>query len=282
MIAKIFDGHLVAKHIKNKILSIVQKRIKLGKLIPGLATILVGNNPASIIYIKHKREVCQEVGFFSLCYNLPSTISTIELITIIKKLNKNKKIHGILIQLPLPNNIKFSTLQYINHKKDVDGFHPYNIGRLCQNNPTLSPCTPLAVITLLKYYNINVSGLHAVIINSSNIVGKPMFFELLNIGCTVTIINKCTNNLKYYVNHADLLIVAIGKPNFIPGSWIKLGAIIIDIGINKLTNGKLVGDIDYKNSLTRASYITPVPGGIGPITVAILMKNTLQAAISLD
>ncbi|MCV2518821.1 MAG: bifunctional methylenetetrahydrofolate dehydrogenase/methenyltetrahydrofolate cyclohydrolase FolD [Candidatus Lightella neohaematopini] len=282
MTTKIFDGHLVAKYIKNKISLTVQKRIKLRKSIPGLATILVGNNPASIIYIKHKREVCQEVGFFSLCYNLPSTISTIELVTIIKKLNKNKKIHGILIQLPLPNTIKFSTLQYINHKKDVDGFHPYNIGRLCQNNSILSPCTPLAVITLLKYYNINVSGLHAVIINSSNIVGRPMFFELLNIGCTVTIINKYTNNLKYYVNHADLLIVAIGKPNFIPGSWIKLGAIIIDIGINRLTNGKLVGDIDYKNSIGRASYITPVPGGIGPITVAILMKNTLQAATLLD
>ncbi|MCV2525222.1 MAG: bifunctional methylenetetrahydrofolate dehydrogenase/methenyltetrahydrofolate cyclohydrolase FolD [Candidatus Lightella neohaematopini] len=281
MIAKVFDGHLVAKHIKNKILSIVKKRVKLGKLIPGLATILVGNNPASIIYIKHKREVCQEVGFFSLCYNLPNSVSTLELVTIIKKLNKNKKIHGILIQLPLPSNIKFSILQHINHKKDVDGFHPYNIGRLCQNNPILSPCTPLAVITLLKYYNINVSGLHAVVINSSNIVGRPMFFELLNIGCTVTVTNKHTNNLKYYVNHADLLIVAIGKPNFIPGSWIKLGAIIIDIGINKL-NGKLVGDIDYKNSLNRASYITPVPGGIGPITVAILMKNTLQAATLLD
>ncbi|MCV2508642.1 MAG: bifunctional methylenetetrahydrofolate dehydrogenase/methenyltetrahydrofolate cyclohydrolase, partial [Candidatus Lightella neohaematopini] len=247
MIAKIFDGHLVAKHIKNKILLTVQKRIKLGKSIPGLATILVGSNPASVIYIKHKREVCQEVGFFSLCYNLPNTVSKIELITIIKKLNKNKKIHGILIQLPLPNSIEFSTLQYINHKKDVDGFHPYNIGRLCQSNPTLSPCTPLAVVTLLKYYNIDVSGLHAVIINSSNIVGRPMFFELLNIGCTVTVINKYTNNLKYYVNHADLLVIAIGKPNFIPSSWIKLGAIIIDIGINKLTNGKLVGDINYKD-----------------------------------
>ncbi|MCV2528429.1 MAG: bifunctional methylenetetrahydrofolate dehydrogenase/methenyltetrahydrofolate cyclohydrolase FolD [Candidatus Lightella neohaematopini] len=282
MMTEVFNGHLVAKHIKNKILSIVQKRIKLGKSIPGLATILVGNNPASVVYIKRKREVCQEVGFFSLCYNLPSTISKIELINIIKKLNKNKKIHGILVQLPLPNNIKFNILQHINYKKDVDGFHPYNIGRLCQNNPIFSPCTPLAVIALLKYYNINVSGLHAVIINSSNIVGRPMFFKLLNIGCTVTIINKNTSNLQYYVNHADLLIVAIGKPNFIPGSWIKLGAIIIDIGINRLTNGKLVGDVDYINSLNRASYITPVPGGIGPITVAVLMQNTLNAATLLD
>uniref|UniRef100_A0A1B0C126 C-1-tetrahydrofolate synthase, cytoplasmic n=1 Tax=Glossina palpalis gambiensis TaxID=67801 RepID=A0A1B0C126_9MUSC len=209
--------------------------------------------------------------------HISENISEIDLIKLIKKLNKNNLIDGILVQLPLPKKLNsFYILEKISPKKDVDGFHPYNIGRLCQRHPKIRSCTPKGVITLLKYYQINLLGLHAVVVGASNIVGRPMSLELLLLGCTVTVIHRFTVDLKKYIQSAELLIVAIGKAEFIPGSWIKPGAIIIDIGINRLNNGQIVGDVKYGDAVKVASYITPVPGGIGPMTIAMLLENTMQ------
>ncbi len=278
MIAKIMDGIAISNSIKKKIFSKVKHRIKKGKRVPGLAIILIGDNPASKIYVKNKLKFCDEVNFFYKCYHLPFDTHEYELLELIKKLNVDKKIDGIIIQLPIPKNFnKVKILECIVPHKDVDGFHPYNIGRLCQRYPLLRPCTPYGIITLLKWYNIDTYGLNAVIIGASNIVGRPMCLELLLAGCTVTITHRFTKNLNKYINKADLLIVAVGKAGFISGNQIKSGSIIIDVGINPLKDGKVIGDIDFLSVLTRASYITPVPGGVGPITVAMLMKNTLKA-----
>ncbi|UAJ65760.1 bifunctional methylenetetrahydrofolate dehydrogenase/methenyltetrahydrofolate cyclohydrolase FolD [Candidatus Schneideria nysicola] len=278
MIAKIIDGNLIAEKIQNKIAKQVDKRIRLNKRRPGLAVILVGDAPSSKIYVSKKRKVCDMVGFFSLYFKFPETIQKMELLNVIDKLNNDIRIDGILVQLPLPKNINtISILESIAPHKDVDGFHPYNIGRLCKRAPLLRPCTPKGILTLLKEYKINTFGLDAVIVGASNIVGIPMNIELLLQGCTVTLTHRFTRNLQYHINNADLLIVAVGQAYFIPGHWIKPGAIVIDVGINRLENGKIVGDVDFFTALKRASYITPVPGGVGPITVATLMQNTLQA-----
>ncbi|MBK4775868.1 bifunctional methylenetetrahydrofolate dehydrogenase/methenyltetrahydrofolate cyclohydrolase FolD [Candidatus Pantoea edessiphila] len=277
MIAKIIDGKIVAQKLKFEITEKIKKRLKIGRRIPSLAIILIGDNPASKIYVINKRRVCKEVGLLSFLYDLPATTSEHELLKLIDNLNKDNNIDGILVQLPLPRNINyFNILDRIKPDKDVDGFHPYNIGRLCQRIPKLSPCTPHGVIALLKHYNINTYGLNAVIIGASNIVGRPMSMELLLVGCTTTVTHRFTKNLYQHVKNADLLIVAVGKPNFIPGYWVQPGAIVIDVGINRLNNGKLVGDVDFETAYQRASFITPVPGGVGPMTVAMLMKNTLQ------
>ncbi|WMY95446.1 MAG: bifunctional methylenetetrahydrofolate dehydrogenase/methenyltetrahydrofolate cyclohydrolase FolD [Arsenophonus sp.] len=277
MTAKIFDGKMVSKIIRREIAEKVKLRVLLGKRVPGLAVILVGNDPASQIYVKNKCRICEEVGFISFCYHLPKKIHENELIKLIDQLNNNKKIDGILVQLPLPKNIdSINILECIHPNKDVDGFHPYNIGRLCQRAPLLRPCTPRGIITLLERYEINIKGLNAVIVGASNIVGRPMNLELLLAGCTTTVTHRFTTNLHHHIKQADLLIAVIGSPNFIPGEWIKPGAIVMDVGINKLKNGKLTGDICYKEARKRASWITPVPGGVGPMTVATLMQNTLQ------
>ncbi|MCR3754853.1 MAG: bifunctional 5,10-methylene-tetrahydrofolate dehydrogenase/ 5,10-methylene-tetrahydrofolate cyclohydrolase [Candidatus Westeberhardia cardiocondylae] len=238
----------------------------------------MGNNPASKLYIYNKQKVCKNIGLILYTYNFSKHILETHLLKLINKLNHNEKIDGILIQLPLPKNINhINIFNTISPEKDVDGFHPYNIGRLFYKNPSLPPCTSKGIMTLLKKYHIQTSGLHAVIVGSSNIVGKPIGMELLLQGCTVTITNKHTKNLKKHIKHADLLIVAIGKAKFIPGHWIKLGSIVIDVGINYLKNGQIVGDVEYKSALYRASYITPVPGGVGPMTVISLIQNTIQA-----
>ncbi|WMY96550.1 MAG: bifunctional methylenetetrahydrofolate dehydrogenase/methenyltetrahydrofolate cyclohydrolase FolD [Arsenophonus sp.] len=277
MTAKIFDGKMISKIIRREITEKVKLRVLLGKRVPGLAVILVGNDPASQIYVKNKCRICEEVGFISFCYHLPKKIHEDELIKLINQLNNDKKIDGILVQLPLPKNIdSIKILECIHPNKDVDGFHPYNIGRLCQRAPRLRPCTPLGIITLLERYKINITGLNAVIVGASNIVGRPMNLELLLAGCTTTVTHRFTTNLHHHIKQADLLIAVIGNPNFIPGEWIKPGAIVMDVGINKLKNGKLTGDICYKEASKRAGWITPVPGGVGPMTVAILMQNTLQ------
>ncbi|AKC60472.1 bifunctional methylenetetrahydrofolate dehydrogenase/methenyltetrahydrofolate cyclohydrolase FolD [Blochmannia endosymbiont of Camponotus (Colobopsis) obliquus] len=278
MKTKIINGTQIATKIKKQIAARIKTKLQAKKRAPGLAMILIGENPSSKIYINNKRKACEEVGITSFCHNLPISTNEIELIKLIDTLNVDRNVDGILIQLPLPNHInKINILEKITPNKDVDGFHPYNIGRLCQRAPTLRPCTPQGIIKLLEIYHIKTLFLHAVIIGASNIVGRPMVLELLLAGCTVSITHRFTNNLPNFVKHADLLIVAVGKANFVPGYWIKYGAIVIDVGINLLKNGKIVGDVHFPSALERASYITPVPGGVGPMTVAMLIQNTLQA-----
>lgn len=277
MTAIIIDGKKIANKIKLNILKKVNQRKKNGQKIPGLAMILIGNNIPSQIYVKKKQIACKNVGFFSECWNFPANIDEIEILNLIDKLNNNEKIDGILIQLPLPKHINHvKILRSIAPNKDVDGFHPYNTGSLCQRNPTLRACTPRGIITMLKYSKIKTHGLNAVMVGASNIVGRPMSLELLLAGCTTTVTHRFTKNLKNHVKNADLLIVAVGKPNFLKGEWIKNGSIVIDVGINQLENGKIVGDVDFKAAYLKASYITPVPGGVGPMTVAMLLQNTLE------
>ncbi|MCE5370964.1 bifunctional methylenetetrahydrofolate dehydrogenase/methenyltetrahydrofolate cyclohydrolase FolD [Proteus mirabilis] len=278
MSARIIDGKTIAQTIRSEVAEKVKQRIKIGKRAPGLAVILVGDNPASQIYVASKRKACDEVGFISCSYDLPDTTSEAELLNLIDTLNEDNTIDGILVQLPLPAGIdNVKVLERIHPDKDVDGFHPYNIGRLCQRAPKLRPCTPRGIVTLLERCNIPMNGLNAVIIGASNIVGRPMSLELLLAGCTTTVTHRFTKDLRFHVEHADLVVVAVGKPNFIPGEWIKPGAIVIDVGINRLENGKVVGDVDFAQASQRAGWISPVPGGVGPMTVATLIQNTLQA-----
>ncbi|MER1845979.1 bifunctional methylenetetrahydrofolate dehydrogenase/methenyltetrahydrofolate cyclohydrolase FolD [Proteus mirabilis] len=278
MSARIIDGKTIAQTIRSEVAEKVKQRIKIGKRAPGLAVILVGDNPASQIYVASKRKACDEVGFISRSYDLPDTTSEADLLNLIDTLNEDNTIDGILVQLPLPAGIdNVKVLEHIHPDKDVDGFHPYNIGRLCQRAPKLRPCTPRGIVTLLERCNIPMNGLNAVIIGASNIVGRPMSLELLLAGCTTTVTHRFTKDLRFHVEHADLVVVAVGKPNFIPGEWIKPGAIVIDVGINRLENGKVVGDVDFAQASQRAGWISPVPGGVGPMTVATLIQNTLQA-----
>ncbi|MEI2267014.1 bifunctional methylenetetrahydrofolate dehydrogenase/methenyltetrahydrofolate cyclohydrolase FolD [Erwinia sp. CGal63] len=278
MAAKIIDGKTIAHQVRLEVAEKVQQRLAAGKRAPGLAVVLVGENPASQIYVGSKRRACEEVGFISRSYDLPASTSEAELLALIDKLNADGDIDGILVQLPLPAGIdNVKVLERIAPSKDVDGFHPYNVGRLCQRAPKLRPCTPRGIVTLLERYEIDTFGLNAVVVGASNIVGRPMSMELLLAGCTTTVTHRFTKNLRHHIEHADLLIVAVGKPGFIPGDWIKPGAIVIDVGINRLESGKVVGDVDFEAASARASFITPVPGGVGPMTVATLIQNTLQA-----
>ncbi|AXF75392.1 bifunctional methylenetetrahydrofolate dehydrogenase/methenyltetrahydrofolate cyclohydrolase FolD [Erwinia tracheiphila] len=283
MVAKIIDGKTIAQQVRQEIAEKVQQRLARGKRAPGLAVVLVGADPASQIYVGSKRRACEEVGFLSHSYDLPDSTSEMELLSLIDQLNHDDTIDGVLVQLPLPANIDYvKVLEHISPSKDVDGFHPYNVGRLCQRAPKLRPCTPKGIITLLERYNIDTYGLNAVVIGASNIVGRPMSMELLLAGCTTTVTHRFTKDLRHHVEHADLLVVAVGKPGFILGEWIKPGAIVIDVGINRLDNGKVVGDVDFDEAVKRAAFITPVPGGVGPMTVATLIQNTLQACEELN
>ncbi|HGM7260778.1 TPA: bifunctional methylenetetrahydrofolate dehydrogenase/methenyltetrahydrofolate cyclohydrolase FolD [Serratia marcescens] len=278
MSAKIIDGKTIAQQVRNEVAEQVKQRLAAGKRAPGLAVVLVGENPASQIYVASKRRACDEVGFLSRSYDLPTATSEAELLALIDQLNADEEIDGILVQLPLPAGIdNVKVLERIHPDKDVDGFHPYNVGRLCQRAPKLRPCTPRGIVTLLERYNIDTYGLNAVVVGASNIVGRPMSMELLLAGCTTTVTHRFTKNLRHHVENADLLVVAVGKPGFIPGDWIKPGAIVVDVGINRLESGKVVGDVDFDAASERAAYITPVPGGVGPMTVATLIQNTLQA-----
>ncbi|EIC82969.1 bifunctional methylenetetrahydrofolate dehydrogenase/methenyltetrahydrofolate cyclohydrolase FolD [Serratia sp. M24T3] len=278
MAAKIIDGKTIAQQVRSEVAEKVKQRIAHGKRAPGLAVVLVGENPASQIYVASKRKACDEVGFLSRSYDLPATTTEGELLALIDQLNNDDAIDGILVQLPLPAGIdNVKVLENIHPDKDVDGFHPYNVGRLCQRAPKLRPCTPRGIVTLLERYDIDTFGLNAVVIGASNIVGRPMSMELLLAGCTTTVTHRFTKNLRHHVENADLVVVAVGKPGFIPGEWIKPGAIVIDVGINRLESGKVVGDVEFEAASERASFITPVPGGVGPMTVATLIQNTLQA-----
>ncbi|XBC37580.1 MAG: bifunctional methylenetetrahydrofolate dehydrogenase/methenyltetrahydrofolate cyclohydrolase FolD [Buchnera aphidicola (Meitanaphis microgallis)] len=280
MFKKILNGKKISDKIQIKIKKQIHNMLIEGRRPPGLAVILIGYNLASQIYVKKKRIACKKSGIISKVWHFSENIQEQKIINLIKILNKDPKIDGILVQLPIPKHINIINIfNSIIPTKDVDGFHPYNIGCLCQKNPKLRPCTPLGIITMLEHYNINIKGLHAVIIGASNTVGRPMNLELLLSGCTTTTTHRFTKNVEYFIKQADLVIVAIGKANFLKGKWIKPGAIIIDVGINRLKNGTIVGDVDFKSAILNASYITPVPGGVGPMTVIMLLQNTLKAYI---
>jgi methylenetetrahydrofolate dehydrogenase (NADP+)/methenyltetrahydrofolate cyclohydrolase len=283
MTAKIINGKAIAQQIRNDLKRKLAYRTKQGFSTPGLAVILVGEDAASQIYVRNKRDACCDIGMNSMAYDLPLHSSEHALLTLVQKLNADPKVHGILIQLPLPKTINAATiLEHINPKKDVDGFHPINLGLLAQGRPYLRPCTPYGVMRLLEYEKIPLKGLNAVIVGASNIVGKPMALELLNAGCTITVCHSATRNLKQAIQQADLLVSAIGKADIIQSPWIKPGAIVIDIGITRSLSGKLHGDIAFESAQLVASYITPVPGGVGPMTVAMLLENTLFAAENYD
>jgi methylenetetrahydrofolate dehydrogenase (NADP+)/methenyltetrahydrofolate cyclohydrolase len=280
MPAQKIDGILIAKHIRQHVASQVEAITSSGRRAPGLAVVLVGSDAASHVYVNKKRKACEEVGFVSKSFDLPATTSQQSLLDIIDQLNVDHEIDGILVQLPLPAGLnKEQVLERINPHKDVDGFHPYNIGRLAQRIPALRPCTPKGIMSLIESTKRPIKGLDAVIVGASNIVGRPMFMELLLAGCTVTSCHKFTQDLKSHVERADLLVVAVGKSNFIPGEWIKPGAIVIDVGINRNPDGTLGGDVEYAGASQRAGWITPVPGGVGPMTVASLIENTLEAYV---
>jgi methylenetetrahydrofolate dehydrogenase (NADP+) / methenyltetrahydrofolate cyclohydrolase len=278
MTAQIIDGKAVAQAIKDTVAAQVRARVAAGRRPPGLAVILVGLDAASQVYVGSKRKACEEVGFHSVSYDLASDTTEQQLLELIDTLNQDKTVDGILVQLPLPAGLDVSAiLERIHPNKDVDGFHPYNIGRLAQRMPALRSCTPRGIMTLLQSTGVNVKSMDAVVVGASNIVGRPMALELLLAGCTTTVCHKFTKNLEQHVRRADLLIVAVGRAEFIPGDWIKPGALVIDVGINRLDNGKLVGDVEYSKAAEHARYITPVPGGVGPMTVASLIENTLEA-----
>ena len=280
MQAHLIDGKLIAKNVRKDVAEYVTGAVAAKKRAPGLAVVLVGSDPASQVYVNNKRKACDEVGFESKSYDLPATTDQEALLELIDTLNVDDTIDGILVQLPLPAGLNSELiLERINPHKDVDGFHPYNIGRLAQRIPAIRPCTPKGIMTMIESTKRNVKGLDAVIVGASNIVGRPMGLELLLAGCTVTTCHKFTQDLKSHVERADLLVVAVGKPNFIPGEWIKQNAIVIDVGINRLGDGSLVGDVEFDKAAEKAGWITPVPGGVGPMTVASLIENTLEAYV---
>ncbi|MBE1299110.1 MAG: bifunctional methylenetetrahydrofolate dehydrogenase/methenyltetrahydrofolate cyclohydrolase FolD [Alteromonadaceae bacterium] len=280
MSALIIDGKQQAKHIRQKVATQVESINSSNKRAPGLAVVLVGKDPASQVYVNNKRRACKEVGFIEKSFDLPADTSQDELLDIIDQLNNDTDVDGILVQLPLPAGLDASLiLEKIHPHKDVDGFHPYNIGRLAQRMPSLRPCTPKGIMTLIESTKKPVKGLDAVIVGASNIVGRPMSLELLLAGCTTTVCHKFTKALRSHVERADILVVAVGKAEFIPGAWIKPGAIVIDVGINRTEEGSLVGDVQYNEAKERAGWITPVPGGVGPMTVASLIENTLEAYV---
>ena len=278
MTAQNIDGKLISQTVRSEVAARVKARTEAGLRAPGLAVVLVGEDPASQVYVGSKRKACQEVGFVSKSFDLPATATENDLLTLVDQLNEDPEIDGILVQLPLPAGIDTThVLERITPEKDVDGFHPYNVGRLAQRMPKLRSCTPKGIITLLDRYNIDLRGKHAVVVGASNIVGRPMTLELLLAGCTTTTCHRFTKDREGHVRQADVVVVAVGKPNFIPGAWIKKGAVVVDVGINRLESGKLVGDVEYDVAKESASFITPVPGGVGPMTVASLIENTMIA-----
>ncbi|MFH0262088.1 bifunctional methylenetetrahydrofolate dehydrogenase/methenyltetrahydrofolate cyclohydrolase FolD [Vibrio mediterranei] len=278
MSAQNIDGKLISQTVRSEVAARVKARTDAGLRAPGLAVVLVGEDPASQVYVGSKRRACEEVGFVSKSFDLPANASEAQLLALVDELNEDSEVDGILVQLPLPAGIDTThVLERITPEKDVDGFHPYNVGRLAQRIPKLRSCTPKGIITLLDRYNIPTRGKHAVIVGASNIVGRPMTLELLLAGCTTTTCHRFTKDLESHVRQADIVVVAVGKPNFVPGNWIKKGAVVVDVGINRLENGTLVGDVEYDVARENASFITPVPGGVGPMTVASLIENTMIA-----
>jgi methylenetetrahydrofolate dehydrogenase (NADP+)/methenyltetrahydrofolate cyclohydrolase len=280
MAATIIDGKAIARQLQSEVAARITTRAAQGLRPPGLAVVLVGTDGASEIYVRNKRRCCDAVGIRSFDYDLPADTEPERLFTLIDELNATDSVDGILVQLPLPAHIdETRVIEHIDPSKDVDGFHPYTVGRLAQRIPVLRPCTPHGIMILLERSGVEVKGMHAVIVGASNHVGRPLALEVLLAGATTTITHRFTRELEKHVQEADLLCVAVGKPNLIPGEWIKPGAVVVDVGITRLADGRLVGDVDFAGARERARLITPVPGGVGPMTVATLMSNTLEASI---
>jgi len=283
MPAQIIDGKAIAESIREDVRLRVAKRVAQGRRAPGLAVIQVGADPASAIYVRNKRKACDAAGIVSLEHDLPDTTTQEALLALIDELNADARVDGILVQLPLPGHIESHVIiERIDPRKDVDGFHPYTVGRLAQRIPLLRPCTPFGIMKMLEHIGTDPKGLHAVVVGASNIVGRPLALEFLLAGSTVTICHKFTRDLKAQVEQADILAVAVGKPALVPGEWVKKGAIVFDVGINRLADGTLKGDVGFAAAAERAAWITPVPGGVGPMTVAMLMHNTLEANAASD
>ena len=279
MSARILDGKATADALLHDIRRAVDARLAAGKTRPGLAVILVGENPASALYVRNKRRACEIAGVRDAAHDLPADTTQVQLLALIDRLNDDPEVDGILVQLPLPAHIDPDTvIDHISPDKDVDGFHPYNIGRLTQRRPTLRPCTPYGVMRLLALTGEDLRGQEAVVIGASNIVGRPMALELLMAGATVTVCHSATRDLAAHVRRADIVVAAVGRPEMIKGEWIRRGATVIDVGINRLADGRIVGDVEFASAKERAAWITPVPGGVGPMTVATLLQNTLEAA----
>jgi methylenetetrahydrofolate dehydrogenase (NADP+)/methenyltetrahydrofolate cyclohydrolase len=279
-VARLIDGKAIAQDVKAEVRAAVDALLAAGQRRPGLAVVMVGDNPASAVYVRNKRASCVECGIESVAIDLPHSTSEIELLSKIDQLNADDSIDGILVQLPLPEHIRQTeVVERIDPRKDVDGFHPYNIGRLAERNPLIRPCTPYGVVRMLEHIGVSVKGKHCVIVGASNIVGRPMSLELLLMGATTTVTHRFTEELANHVRDADILIAAAGKPGLVKGEWIKPGAVVVDVGINRLGDGSLCGDVEFEVAAQRAAWITPVPGGVGPMTVAMLMKNTLEASL---
>ncbi|WP_188745982.1 bifunctional methylenetetrahydrofolate dehydrogenase/methenyltetrahydrofolate cyclohydrolase FolD [Marinobacterium zhoushanense] len=280
---KRIDGKAVAAELRKEIAEKVRQRREKGLPAPGLAVVLVGVDPASQVYVGSKVRACEEVGYLSRSFRLDASTPESELLALIDKLNADPEIHGILVQLPLPKQIDVqSVIERIDPKKDVDGFHPYNLGRLAGKAPTLRPCTPYGCMRLLDAYGIDPMGKNAVVIGASNIVGRPVALELLMARATVTVCHSKTKDLPGELARADIVIAAVGIPNFVKGEWLKPGAVVIDVGINRLETGKLVGDVEFDSAYDRVAAITPVPGGVGPMTIACLLQNTLEACEAIE
>ncbi|MXR35795.1 bifunctional methylenetetrahydrofolate dehydrogenase/methenyltetrahydrofolate cyclohydrolase FolD [Craterilacuibacter sinensis] len=279
MSAQLIDGKAVAETLITQVREGVDARLAAGKRAPALAVILIGDDPASGVYVRNKKRNCEKAGIRSLAWDLPASTTQDELLAIIDQLNADDSVDGILVQLPLPKHIEpQAVIERIDPKKDVDGFHPYNMGRLAIKMPLLRPCTPRGVMTLLESYGIDPKGKKAVIVGASNIVGRPQALEMLLARATVTVCHSATADLAAEVAAADIVVAAVGKPNFVKGEWIKPGAVVIDVGINRLENGSLCGDVEFDSARERAAFITPVPGGVGPMTIATLLQNTLDSA----
>lgn len=279
MTAKIIDGKQIASEVRQQVAKRIGQRLDSGKRAPCLAVVIVGDDPASHVYVRNKKNACKEVGIESLSYDLPETTTQASLLSLVDDLNSNDAVDGILVQLPLPEGLDGNeVLERIKPSKDVDGFHAFNLGRLAQRMPTLRPCTPKGVMKLLESTGVDLHGLESVVVGASNIVGRPMSLELLLAGSTVTTTHRFTRDLPSHLARADIVVVGVGIPGLVKGEWIKEGAIVIDVGINRLDDGRLVGDVEYDVAAERAGWITPVPGGVGPMTVACLMENTLEAA----
>ena len=279
MTAQLIDGRLLAEQTKAEVRRAIAAAVAHGGERPGLAVVKVGDDPASAVYVCGKRRACEEVGIVSFAYDLPAQAPEGELLDLIDELNGDPRVHGILVQLPLPGHIaRPAVIERIDPRKDVDGFHPENIGRLALRQRGLRPCTSKGVMTMLTYTDRPVRGQNAIVVGVSNHVGRPMTFELMLAGCTTTACHKFTRELPRVIGQGDIVIVAVGQPGLIKGEWIKSGAVVIDVGINRMPDGRLVGDVQFDAAAERASWITPVPGGVGPMTVATLMQNTVEAA----
>lgn len=278
MSASLLEGKQIAEHRREKLKNAINAHLREGQPAPELAVVLIGEDPASVIYVKNKERGCENVGIISHKYELPDTTSEEELLDLIDRLNESKAINGILVQLPLPQHINTTAvIERIRPDKDVDGFHPYNLGRLAQRIPLLRPCTPLGIMNLLEAYQIPIKGKHAVIVGASNIVGRPMSLELLLAGATITVCHKFTNDLKKHVQAADILVVAAGKKDIVLTEWLSPHQVLVDVGIHRLDDGRIRGDVDFNEAVEKVAWITPVPGGVGPMTIVSLLENTYES-----